>query len=136
MLFGVGFCPRVFVRRVERQRQSVQAGGEFARQRGIHRPVPRDPGQALKSWGNHQHRIMRFAARAGAGMAGMAGAVIGDGEQAGREGLAQDGFDAVGAGRWGHGADINETRPGCNLADCNLAHAQLPSTRALHINDL
>ncbi len=63
-----------------------------------------DAGLAAKRIGDHQDMVMRLALGPRPGMAGMAGAVIGDGEGLGREGGAEDGIDTSGAGL--HGTHI------------------------------
>jgi hypothetical protein len=45
------------------ERQGVKAGLEFARQRLVHRAMPRHPGKCRKLRGPDTHRIMRFPAR-------------------------------------------------------------------------
>ena len=80
----------------------MQPGGEFARQSLMHRAGPRDARYPGKPRRDHMHGIMRLTAWAGAGMAGMAGAVIGDLKQGRLEARFQGLSYAVKA--LGHGA--------------------------------
>ena len=56
----------------------MQPSGEFSRQSLMHRTGPRHARHARKPCRDYVNGIMRLPPRAGAGMAGMAGAVIGD----------------------------------------------------------
>jgi len=59
----------------------MQPSGEFACQGLMHRAGPRHARMPHKPRRDHMHRIMRLTPWAGAGMAGMAGAVISDFKQ-------------------------------------------------------
>lgn len=114
MMVAGGLSGGVFLLRgAQDQGQGVQAGSEFCHQGGIDGAVAGDAGQAAEGGGDGQNGVVRFAAGAGAGVAGMVGAVIGDAEQAGGKTLPEDGFDALGAGRgnFGHIEDIGQTGP-------------------------
>ncbi len=63
-----------------------------------------DAGLAAKPAGDHQDTVMRLALGPRPGMAGMAGAVIADGQNFRRERGAETGFDTVGASL--HGTHI------------------------------
>ena len=101
--------PRVFVRCAQRQRQGMQAGLEFDVQQRMHRARPGDPGLAVEAVRHQQDGIMRLAAGAGAGMAGMMLAVVLHADQRGGEMLAEQGFDTGGAGF--HGEEDGEADP-------------------------
>src|SRR5687768_7593082 len=78
-------------------------------ERRIHRPLPFHPAHPRESLGLHLHREMALAAAVVAGMAAVAGAVVGHDETCGLEGGAQPLLDFRGdsAGeRLGHRAYI------------------------------
>jgi len=89
---------RLFRRRAQDQRQCVQPRGEFVLHNRIDGAVPGHPALPFEGGGDQQNGIVRLPRRAGPGMAGMAGAVIGDVQDGRREGGLEQGFDALGAG--------------------------------------
>ena len=88
----------MFLRRAQCQRQRVQSALELRRERLMRRPRPRHAGLAPECLGHHEDGKMRLTLRAGAGMTGMAGAVVLDTDDTWRERPRQGGFDALGAG--------------------------------------
>ena len=62
----------------------------------MHGARPGNAAHARKGRGDDAHAVMRLTFRAGAGMAGMAVAVIRDLDLGGREGSAKRGGDAIG----------------------------------------
>lgn len=92
--FGRG---RMLLRRAQRQGQRVQAGGEFGGQRGMHGARAGKAVHAAEGVADQQDGVVGLAARLGAGVAGMAGAVIGDIQPRGGEFAAERGVQSCGA---------------------------------------
>ena len=75
------------------QRQRMQTGTEFFRQQVIDQPVPRHPVQSVKTCARDGDIEMRLASTTeglGAGVMGVAGAVILDFELCGRQSLLKE----------------------------------------------
>jgi len=79
----------------------MQPRVEFMGERRVYRTLPGDAPQACEGFAHHRDVVMRLALRGGAGMAGVAVAVIHDLDLGGPEMGAQQGGDAVGAGNRG-----------------------------------
>ena len=94
--------PGMFLRRAQRQRQRVQAalfgGPEFGFQRGMDGTRPGDAVDAVERGADQQDAVVRLAAGLGTGVAGMAGAVVLDLQDGGREGAGEDVIQARGRG--------------------------------------
>ena len=92
----------VLVRCAQGQGQSVHTalfgGANFGGQSGVNGARPGDSVDALEGGADQQHAVVGLAAGLGAGMAGVVGAVVLDGQRCRRERLGQDLPDPIGAG--------------------------------------
>lgn len=78
--------PPRLLRRARLQRQRVQAGFELGAQGGVHQPVPRDGGAAIKGSRNNVHPKVGLPAARVAGVAGVLVGLVDDGEDGRGEG--------------------------------------------------
>lgn len=99
----------VFFRGTQRECQCVQTFGELVFKQGMNLARAGNAGLSDERFGDDQHRIMRLAARGGAGVAGVLGAVVLHEEEAGGEGVAQGRFDP---GRAAGGVCVHAARMG------------------------
>jgi DnaJ-domain-containing protein 1 len=96
--------PGLFGGRAQSQGEGVQAALELGGEHFVHPTRPFDPAEAGECLGDDEQIIVGLAARPGAGVAGMATAVVDEAQPRRLELLSQQGEDAVFAG--GHGPSM------------------------------